>query len=110
MPINPDVLETALNHIFHVVKWVLENNEMPPELPPEEPPEEPLWVGITLPRSLNVRSGVGTIFPILDSLFQGTEVLIYEIAGEDSWDEWVRIGNGRWCASVYHGERFIQEI
>lgn len=51
---------------------------------------------VTANSGLNVRSGAGTGYKIVDGLSKGTKVTVYEES-----NGWSRIGSGRWVCSQY---------
>jgi GH25 family lysozyme M1 (1,4-beta-N-acetylmuramidase) len=57
---------------------------------------------------LNVRAGPGTHYRTLPpTLKAGTVVTVYETRAVGA-DEWVRIGEGRWCAKTFEGREYLR--
>ena len=57
--------------------------------------------------NLNVRTGPGTNYPIIDTLEEGEIVEVHDVAGQSAW---VQIEEGRWAASQYQSKRYLEPI
>ena len=69
---------------------------------PTEPSlPQPIATGtVTCDSSVNIRSGPGTGYEVLDFAYDGQQVSIYEIVTTEEGD-WGRIGEGRWICLTY---------
>ena len=69
---------------------------------PTEPSlPQPIATGtVTCDTSVNIRSGPGTGYEVLDFAYDGQQVSIYEIVTTEEGD-WGRIGEGRWICLTY---------
>lgn len=69
--------------------------------PTESTLPQPIAAGtVVCNSSVNIRSGPGTGYEILDSAYNGQRVSIYEIVSTQEGD-WGRIGEGRWICLTY---------
>lgn len=88
------------------------------EKPDPEPPPDPepvpddcgMWFEV-MAKTLNVRTGPSTSYPIIDTLTQGDIVQALTVGGKDVW---IRVDTGTpepgWCAVNYNGAAFCKEI
>lgn len=58
--------------------------------------ENPIKLGFINTRELNVRSGNGVQFPVVDELHQGDKIEVFEEVGN-----WIRIGRDKWVHKHY---------
>jgi len=58
-----------------------------------------------LVQKLNVRSGPGISYPVVGSLSANSIAPIYDVAGSESW---LKIGDMRWIANTYGGQRYVE--
>ena len=69
--------------------------------PTEPSVPQPIATGVvTCDSSVNIRSGPGTGYEVLDFAYDGQAVSIYEIVTTEEGD-WGRIGEGRWICLTY---------
>lgn len=69
--------------------------------PTEPSVPQPIATGVvTCDSSVNIRSGPGTGYEVLDFAYDGQAVSIYEIVTTEEGD-WGRIGEGRWICLAY---------
>lgn len=81
--------------------------EEPPAAEPQpepEPADNSLHLVVTA-TALNVRSGPGTHYPIVDQLKAGERVTAVDLGGADCW---IEIAPGQWAAVQVGGTRFMQ--
>lgn len=76
----------------------LGEEHVPPTPPDPEPEPEPLFFAKVIAWRLNVRSGVGTVYPIItgEGLTKGDIVPVYEIDRG-----WYRIGENKWISGSW---------
>ncbi len=76
---------------------------------PEEPAEFPRLIVITQAArgGLRVRSGPGTTFSVVDSLFPNNKEEVSELVVVDG-NEWVKIGTAQWIAKTYNGTIYAE--